>query len=64
MDTVLLVENKDPAASAAHKTDNGSKSQQSELETSVAEFLSNSGVRTPETFCVTVMRLKEHELKK
>ncbi|XP_061162810.1 uncharacterized protein LOC133172022 isoform X2 [Saccostrea echinata] len=51
METVLLPENKDIPVTRAQKTEDVSKSQLSDLETSVAEFLGQSGthksVRTP-----------------
>ena len=43
-DTVLLPENKDAASPTSVKTDESSKTQLSELETSVAEFLNKSEV--------------------
>ncbi|XP_062605663.1 nuclear pore complex protein DDB_G0274915-like, partial [Saccostrea cucullata] len=51
METVLLPENKDIPVTKSQKTEDASKSQLSDLETSVAEFLGQSGtnksVRTP-----------------
>ena len=43
-DTVLLSEKKDAASPTSMKTDETSKTQHSELETSVAEFLNKSEV--------------------
>nr|XP_022341390.1 mucin-19-like [Crassostrea virginica] len=57
-DTVLLPENKDAASPTSMKTDETSKTQHSELETSVAEFLNKSestqkSVRTPKRVALT-----------